>query len=136
MTALTASGSASEPARDRASSSAGSVVLGAYEHITEGDVVKCTGRILEVPVGPELIGRVVNSLGQPIDQLRMHAGILHAGVPQDLQPRAVRVVHEEQHDAVIRRDIAGREHLAISAIVGEGERTGVEDAEKLTRLGK
>ncbi len=47
--------------------SVGAVVLGEYEHITEGDVVKTTGRILEVPVGPELIGRVVNSLGQPID---------------------------------------------------------------------
>src|SRR5712692_3408462 len=47
--------------------SVGSVVLGEYEHITEGDIVKCTGRILEVPVGEVLIGRVVNSLGQPID---------------------------------------------------------------------
>jgi len=47
--------------------SVGSVVLGAYEQISEGDTVKSTGRILEVPVGPELIGRVVNSLGQPID---------------------------------------------------------------------
>jgi len=47
--------------------SVGAVILGAYEHITEGDTVKCTGRILEVPVGPELIGRVVNALGQPID---------------------------------------------------------------------
>jgi F-type H+-transporting ATPase subunit alpha len=47
--------------------SVGAVVLGEYEHITEGDTVKCTGRILEVPIGPELIGRVVNSLGQPID---------------------------------------------------------------------
>lgn len=47
--------------------SVGAVVLGEYEHITEGDTVKTTGRILEVPVGPELIGRVVNSLGQPID---------------------------------------------------------------------
>src|ERR1700710_2012193 len=47
--------------------SVGSVVLGEYEHISEGDPVKATGRILEVPVGPELIGRVVNSLGQPID---------------------------------------------------------------------
>ena len=47
--------------------SVGAVVLGAYEHISEGDTVKCTGRILDVPVGPELIGRVVNSLGQPID---------------------------------------------------------------------
>ena len=47
--------------------SVGAVVLGEYEHISEGDTVKSTGRILEVPVGPELIGRVVNSLGQPID---------------------------------------------------------------------
>src|SRR5256714_937463 len=47
--------------------SVGAVVLGEYQHITEGDTVKCTGRILDVPVGPELIGRVVNSLGQPID---------------------------------------------------------------------
>jgi len=47
--------------------SVGSVILGDYTHITEGDIVKCTGRILEVPVGPELIGRVVDALGQPID---------------------------------------------------------------------
>jgi F-type H+-transporting ATPase subunit alpha len=47
--------------------SVGAVVLGEYEHITEGDAVKATGKILEVPVGPELIGRVVNALGQPID---------------------------------------------------------------------
>jgi len=47
--------------------SVGAVVLGDYEHITEGDTCKCTGKILEVPVGTELIGRVVNALGQPID---------------------------------------------------------------------
>ena len=47
--------------------SVGAVVLGEYEHISEGDTVKTTGRIIEVPVGPELLGRVVNSLGQPID---------------------------------------------------------------------
>jgi F-type H+-transporting ATPase subunit alpha len=47
--------------------SVGAVILGDYKHITEGDVVKTTGRILEVPVGPALLGRVVNSLGQPID---------------------------------------------------------------------
>src|SRR5512144_147615 len=47
--------------------SVGAVILGAYEEISEGDTVKCTGKILSVPVGPELIGRVVNSLGQPID---------------------------------------------------------------------
>jgi F-type H+-transporting ATPase subunit alpha len=47
--------------------SVGAVILGEYTHITEGDTVKCTGRILEVPVGPELLGRVVNALGAPID---------------------------------------------------------------------
>jgi F-type H+-transporting ATPase subunit alpha len=47
--------------------SVGAVVLGSYEHITEGDTVKCTGRILEVPVGEALLGRVVNPLGQPLD---------------------------------------------------------------------
>jgi F-type H+-transporting ATPase subunit alpha len=47
--------------------SVGAVILGPYEHISEGDVVKCTQRILEVPVGEELLGRVVNSLGHPID---------------------------------------------------------------------
>ena len=47
--------------------SVGAVVLGAYEHLGEGDVVKCTGRILEVPVGEPLLGRVVDALGNPID---------------------------------------------------------------------
>ena len=47
--------------------SVGAVVLGDYKHISEGDTVKTTGRILEVPVGEALLGRVVNSLGVPID---------------------------------------------------------------------
>jgi len=47
--------------------SVGAVVLGSYEHISEGDKVQCTGRILEVPVGEALLGRVVDSLGNPID---------------------------------------------------------------------
>ena len=47
--------------------SVGAVVLGEYENLTEGMTVKTTGRILEVPIGPELIGRVVNALGEPID---------------------------------------------------------------------
>ena len=47
--------------------SVGAVVLGEYKGIGEGDVVKTTGRILEVPVGPELLGRVVDALGNPID---------------------------------------------------------------------
>ncbi len=47
--------------------SVGAVILGDYEHISEGDKVKCTGRILEVPVGEGLLGRVVDSLGNGID---------------------------------------------------------------------
>jgi F-type H+-transporting ATPase subunit alpha len=47
--------------------SVGAVILGEYEHISEGDTVKCTGRILEVPVGEGLMGRVVDSLGEPVD---------------------------------------------------------------------
>ncbi|WEJ62616.1 F0F1 ATP synthase subunit alpha [Thiomicrorhabdus lithotrophica] len=49
------------------SDSVGCVVLGEYEHISEGDKVTCTGRILEVPVGPEMNGRVVDALGRPVD---------------------------------------------------------------------
>jgi len=48
-------------------SNVGIVILGPYKDIREGDQVKRTGRIMEVPVGEELLGRVVNSLGQPVD---------------------------------------------------------------------
>jgi F-type H+-transporting ATPase subunit alpha len=47
--------------------SVGAVVMGDYGHLSEGDTVRCTGRILEVPVGRGLLGRVVNSLGEPVD---------------------------------------------------------------------
>ncbi len=47
--------------------SVGVVMLGSYQHISEGDTVKCTGKILEVPVGEELLGRVVDALGNPVD---------------------------------------------------------------------
>jgi len=47
--------------------SVGAVVMGEYRHLTEGDAVKCTGRVLEVPVGEALLGRVVDALGNAID---------------------------------------------------------------------
>src|SRR6202158_5766917 len=47
--------------------SVGAVLLGEYTEIREGDSVKRTGRIISVPVGDELLGRVVNALGEPID---------------------------------------------------------------------
>src|SRR5262245_65802406 len=46
--------------------SVGAVVLGEYKHVTEGATVKTTGRILEVPVGEAMLGRVVDALGNPI----------------------------------------------------------------------
>ena len=69
--------------------SVGAVVLGDYKHISEGDTVKTTGRILEVPIGEALLGRVVDSLGNPIDgkaltsfpsdrQIVLHASHDHA----------------------------------------------------------
>src|SRR3989337_2389758 len=47
--------------------SVGAVLLGEFTEISEGDIVKRTGRIISVPVGDEMLGRVVNALGQPID---------------------------------------------------------------------
>lgn len=47
--------------------SVGAVILGTYQHLSEGDVVKCTKRILQAPVGEALLGRVVDSLGNPVD---------------------------------------------------------------------
>ena len=45
----------------------GAVIMGSYEHLQEGDSVRTTGRIAEVPVGPELVGRIVNAIGEPLD---------------------------------------------------------------------
>ncbi len=47
--------------------SVGAVVMGAYEHLAEGDSVNCTGKIFQVPVGEAMLGRVVDALGRPID---------------------------------------------------------------------
>ena len=45
----------------------GAIILGEYVHLSEGQVVRCTGKILEVPVGTTLLGRVVDALGNPVD---------------------------------------------------------------------
>ena len=74
--------------------SVGAVVLGAYEHITEGDVVKCTGRILEVPVGEALLGRVVDSLGMPIDA----KGPVEASVTSPIEKIAPGVIERKSVD--------------------------------------
>lgn len=53
--------------QDLRSDSVGAILLGDSSKVKEGDIVKCSGKVLEIPVGEELIGRVVNSLAQPID---------------------------------------------------------------------
>jgi len=69
----------------------GAVILGEYEHISEGDTVKCTGRVLEVPVGPELRGRVVNAMGQPIDG----KGLINATMSDVIEKVAPGVIARE-----------------------------------------
>src|SRR5690606_36344762 len=65
---VSADGTATDaPALSLERDSVGAVVLGDYEHLREGDVARTTGRILEVPPGPEMLGRVVNALGEPMD---------------------------------------------------------------------
>src|SRR6195256_1890869 len=95
--------------------SVGSVILGAYEHITEGDTVKCTGRILEVPVGPELLGRVVNSLGQPIDG----KGPVATKLSEPIEKIAPGVIHRKSVSQPVQTGLK-----AIDAMVpiGRGQR--------------
>ena len=95
--------------------SVGAVILGAYEKIKEGDTVKCTGRILDVPVGPELIGRVVDSLGEPIDG----KGPVNAKMRDVIEKVAPGVIERQSvsqpgadRPEVDRRDGAGRPRSA------------------------
>src|ERR1700741_2098254 len=95
--------------------SVGAVILGAYEHISEGDTVKCTGRILEVPVGPELIGRVVNALGQPIDG----KGPINAKRTEVIEKVAPGVIARKSVDQPIQ---TGLKSIDSMVPVGRGQR--------------
>ncbi len=88
--------------------SVGAVILGEYEHISEGDTVKCTGRILEVPVGPELIGRVVNALGQPIDG----KGPINAKMTDVIEKVAPGVIARKSVDSLCKPPEVNRLHGA------------------------
>ncbi|HRK56797.1 MAG TPA: F0F1 ATP synthase subunit alpha, partial [Burkholderiaceae bacterium] len=95
--------------------SVGAVVLGAYEHIKEGDTVKATGRILEVPVGPELVGRVVNSLGQPIDG----KGPIHAKLTDVIEKVAPGVIARQSVSQPLQ---TGLKAIDAMVPVGRGQR--------------
>ncbi len=71
--------------------SVGCVILGSDRGIKEGDVAKCTGKIVQVPVGPEMIGRVVNALGQPLDG----KGPIPAKKSRPVEGRAMNVVERQ-----------------------------------------
>ncbi|HHO81821.1 MAG TPA: F0F1 ATP synthase subunit alpha, partial [Halothiobacillus sp.] len=95
--------------------SVGAVVLGEYNHLKEGDEVKCTGRILEVPIGMELIGRVVNTLGQPIDG----KGPINAKETAPIEKIAPGVIDRQSVDQPI---LTGIKALDSMVPIGRGQR--------------
>ena len=95
--------------------SVGAVVLGAYEHITEGDKVKCTSRILEVPVGEALLGRVVNSLGVAIDG----KGAIDAAGYEPIEKVAPGVIERKSVDQPVQ---TGLKAIDAMVPVGRGQR--------------
>ena len=95
--------------------SVGAVILGDYKNISEGDIVKCTGRILEVPVGPELLGRVVNSLGEPID----NNGPINAKNTSPLEKIAPGVIERKSVDQPVQTGIKAIDSMVP---IGRGQR--------------
>jgi len=123
--------------------SVGAVIMGAYESISEGDTAKCTGRILEVPVGRGLLGRVVNSLGEPIDGKgpiesdgtspieKVAPGVIaRQGVDQPVQTGlkaidAMVPIGRGQRELIIGDRQTGKTAVAIDAIINQ-KGTGVK----------
>ena len=123
--------------------SVGAVILGSYEHISEGDKVKCTGRIMEVPVGEAMLGRVVDALGLPIDGKgpinaqasspieKIAPGVLwRKSVDQPLQTGlksidAMVPVGRGQRELIIGDRQTGKTAVAIDAIINQ-KGTGVK----------
>jgi F-type H+-transporting ATPase subunit alpha len=95
--------------------SVGAVILGAYEHISEGDTAKCTKRILEVPVGEALLGRVVNSLGAPIDG----KGDIDTSESSPIEKIAPGVIQRQSVDQPVQ---TGLKSIDAMVPVGRGQR--------------
>lgn len=123
--------------------SVGAVVLGPYEHLAEGQTVKCTGHILEVPVGEELLGRVVDALGHPIDNKgpitakatspveKVAPGVIwRQSVTQPLQTGIKAIdtmvpIGRGQRELIIGDRQTGKTAVAIDAIINQ-KNTGVK----------
>ena len=123
--------------------SVGAVVLGDYEHLEEGMTARCTGRILQVPVGEALLGRVVNALGEPIDGNgpikstetspieKVAPGVIHRqSVNQPMQTGiksidALVPIGRGQRELIIGDRQTGKTAIAIDAIINQKD-TGVK----------
>src|SRR3990167_2501956 len=123
--------------------SVGAVILGSTEHLSEGQTAKCTGRILEVPVGEALLGRVVNALGHPIDDRgpiaaketspieKVAPGVIYRQpVTQPLQTGlkaidAMVPIGRGQRELIIGDRQTGKTAIAIDAIINQCD-TGVK----------
>ncbi|MEE8174397.1 MAG: F0F1 ATP synthase subunit alpha, partial [Dehalococcoidia bacterium] len=95
--------------------SVGAVILGEYSQVKEGEEVRCTNRVVEVPVGDELIGRVVNPLGQPVDGRG------------PIKAQRTRPVEKVAPNVVMRQPVKVPLHTGIKAIdamipIGRGQR--------------
>jgi F-type H+-transporting ATPase subunit alpha len=95
--------------------SVGAVILGDYGHISEGDKVKCTGRILEVPTGEALLGRVVDSLGNPIDG----KGLVETDTTSPIEKIAPGVIARKSVDQPVQ---LGLKSVDAMVPIGRGQR--------------
>ncbi len=95
--------------------SVGAVVLGSYGHLGEGDTAKCTGRILEVPIGNELMGRVVDALGNPVDG----KGPVEAKLTAPIEKIAPGVIERKSVDQPVQ---TGLKAIDAMVPVGRGQR--------------
>jgi len=95
--------------------SVGVVVLGEYTHLSEGDWVRCTGRVLEVPVGESLLGRVVDSLGNPLDG----KGPIEATATSPIEKVAPGVISRKSVDQPVQ---TGLKAIDSMVPIGRGQR--------------
>lgn len=95
--------------------SVGAVVLGEYLNLQEGQKAYCTGRILEVPVGPELLGRVVDALGNPIDG----KGPINAKLTDKVEKIAPGVIDRQSVDEPV---MTGYKAVDTMIPIGRGQR--------------
>ena len=95
--------------------SVGAVVLGDYQGLAEGGRVRCTGKVLEVPVGPELEGRVIDALGNPIDG----KGPINAKLTDALEKVAPGVIDRQSVDQPVQ---IGLKAVDAMVPIGRGQR--------------